>query len=228
MDETLDKTTLSTISLLEARLLRIEHILFGTTSPPARQATVPAVATLGDLERRFAHLLSRFRVYAELLKICTRPSNILYIPKNITNRFTDNSYPTLFNPTPAPDAALLPTQLSTSALRSTVLSFATSYPATASALTAATSDSDSPVPDAAASAALVALIPRMKGVEAVQVAQEAEIAALRVRSEKVLRGWYEDRVLRYGDWVADVESRVEGVEAGVRRAAKRRQTELEI
>jgi hypothetical protein len=68
----------------------------------------------------------------------------------------------------------------------------------------------------------------MKGVEAMQIAQEAEIAALRVRSERVLRSWYEDLLLRYGDWVADVEARVEGVEAGVRRAEKRRQRELEI
>ncbi|OIW31294.1 hypothetical protein CONLIGDRAFT_643288 [Coniochaeta ligniaria NRRL 30616] len=209
MDETLDKTTLATISLLEARLLRIEHILFGATTPPSRPAALPAIATLSDLERRFAHLLSRFRVYAELLKIY-------------------NNHPTLFSPTPAPDASLPPTQLSTPALRSTVLSFATSYPATASALTAATSESDSPVPDAAASAALVSLVPRMKGVEAVQIAQESEIAALRVRSERVLRSWYEERVLKYGDWVADVEARVEGVEAGVRRAARRRQTQLEI
>lgn len=74
----------------------------------------------------------------------------------------------------------------------------------------------------------MALIPRMKAVEAVQMAQEAEIAVLRVRSERVLRGWYEERLLAYGDWVADVEARVEGVEAGVRRAAKRRQRELEI
>ncbi|KAJ9129818.1 hypothetical protein NKR19_g10178 [Coniochaeta hoffmannii] len=209
MEETLDKTTLATISLLEARLLRIEHLLFGAASPPARPAAVPVVATLSDLERRFAHLISRFRVYAELLKIY-------------------NAHPTLFNPTPAPDASLPPTQLPTSALRSTVLSFAPSFPATASALTAAVSDSDSLIPDAAASAALVALIPRMKAVEAVQMAQEAEIAVLRVRSERVLRGWYEERLLAYGDWVADVEARVEGVEAGVRRAAKRRQRELEI
>lgn len=68
----------------------------------------------------------------------------------------------------------------------------------------------------------------MKGVEAIQIAQEAEIASLRVRSERVLRSWYEERVLKYGDWVADVEARVEGVEAGVRRAARRRQTELDL
>lgn len=228
MDETLDRTTLSTISLLEARLLRIEHILFGAITPPARPAAVPAIATLSDLERRFTHLLSRFRVYTELLKICRQLTVFNLYANSLLTGLTDNSHPTLFSSTPAPDASLPPTQLSTSALRSTVLSFATSYPATASALTAATSDSDSPVPDAAASAALVALIPRMKGVEAIQMAQEAEIAALRVRSERVLRRWYEERMLKYGDWVADVEARVEGVEAVVRRAAKRRQSELEI
>lgn len=72
MDQTLDKTTLSTISLLEARLLRLEHILFGAT-PPSRAQSTPAIATLSDLERRLSHLLSRFRVYAELLKICRYP-----------------------------------------------------------------------------------------------------------------------------------------------------------
>jgi hypothetical protein len=65
-------------------------------------------------------------------------------------------------------------------------------------------------------------------VEAVQVTQEAEIAALRVRSERVLRAWYEDRVLRYGEWVAGVEARVEGVEAGMRRAVRRREVEMEV
>ncbi|KAB5528963.1 nuclear distribution protein [Coniochaeta sp. 2T2.1] len=204
MNSPLDTTTLATISLLEARLLRIEHILFGATSPPTRPADTPTIATLSDLERRFAHLLSRFRVYAELLKIY-------------------NHHPTLFPLPPTP--SLPPSQLPVSSLRSTVLSYATSFPQAASALTAA---SDSPIPDAAASAQLVELIPRMRGVEAVQKAQEAEIAELRVRSERVLRQWYEERVLGYGDWVADVEGRVEGVEAGFRRAERRRAAEMEV
>ena len=79
MDSPLDRTTLATISLLEARLLRIEHILFGAASPPARPAATPTIATLSDLERRFAHLLSRFRVYAELLKICMCPPRPVYL-----------------------------------------------------------------------------------------------------------------------------------------------------
>jgi hypothetical protein len=86
MDETLDKTTLSTISLLEARLLRVEHLLFGASSSPSRPPAVPAIATLSDLERRFTHLLSRFRVYAELLKICRHYGNLHTYPQLLTNQ----------------------------------------------------------------------------------------------------------------------------------------------
>jgi hypothetical protein len=122
---------------------------------------------------------------------------------------------------------VLPTQLDLDAIRSTVLSFATSFPATASALTAATSECDSPVPDAAASAQLAALIPRLTGVQAVQVAQEAEIAALQMRSERVLRQYYEATVLKYGEWMTSMEGSLENVEARVRRAVKTEEGELE-
>lgn len=80
MDEqTLDKTALTTISLLEARLLRIEQILYGTTSAQGSQSLQqqPADSTLSslaDLERRFSTLISRFRVYADILKLCMCPS----------------------------------------------------------------------------------------------------------------------------------------------------------
>ena len=57
----------------------------------------------------------------------------------------------------------------------------------------------------------------MKGIEATQLAQEAEIAELRARSEQVIRAWYESRVLGYGNFIADVEGRVEKVERAVRR-----------
>src|SRR3569833_1621966 len=68
MDDTAD----STISLLEARLLRIEHLLYGSSAlATARPAGTSTVESLENLERRFNSLLSRFRVYAELLKVCT-------------------------------------------------------------------------------------------------------------------------------------------------------------
>lgn len=72
-NKTLDKTTLTTISLLEARLLRLEQLLYGATSiSTSRPSTDSALDSLADLERRFSTLISRFRVYADILKLCTR------------------------------------------------------------------------------------------------------------------------------------------------------------
>jgi hypothetical protein len=68
----LDETTLSTLSLLESRLMRLEHLLHGqTVSQPVSQEE-QATLRLAELDRRFNGLLSHVRVYADLLKICTR------------------------------------------------------------------------------------------------------------------------------------------------------------
>ncbi|KAI1379895.1 hypothetical protein F4677DRAFT_298189 [Hypoxylon crocopeplum] len=194
MDSTLDNATLSTISLLEARLLRVEHLLFGHS---VQQPKVPAIRSLQELEHRFGTLLQRVRVYAELLK--------LY-----------KSQPTLFQPPPSSEP---PSELPPDALRAIVLAAASSYPATASALTAI---SDTPVPDPELSASLASLLPRMKGVEATQLAQAAEVSELRARSEAVVRQWYESDVLGYSNFVAGVEGRVERAERTVRRVEKAR------
>lgn len=65
-----NKTALSTIALLEARLLRIEHLLYGSSPARLPGTSTSTVDSLADLERRFSSLISRVRVYAELLKIC--------------------------------------------------------------------------------------------------------------------------------------------------------------
>ncbi|KAI1804827.1 hypothetical protein F4811DRAFT_518557 [Daldinia bambusicola] len=194
MESTLDNTTLSTISLLEARLLRIEHLLYGHT---VQQPKVSAIRTMQELEHRFGTLLQRMRVYAELLK--------LY-----------KSQPTLFQPPPPSQP---PSELSPEALRAIVLASASSFPATASALTAI---SDTPIPDPAHTAALAALLPRMKGIEATQIAQAAEIAELRARSEVAVRQWYEHNVMGYSNFVAGIEGRVENAERVIRRVERAR------
>ncbi|KAI1171306.1 hypothetical protein F4777DRAFT_65173 [Nemania sp. FL0916] len=194
MASKIDDTTLSTISLLEERLLRLEHVLYGSSAP---QPTTAVTRGLHDLEHRFSKLLQHIRVYDELLK--------LY-----------KSNPTLFHPPPASQP---PPELSLESLRAIVLSAASSYPQTASALTAI---SDTPIPDPAQSAALAALLPRMKGIETTQLAQAAEIAELRARSEVAVRQWYKHDVMGYSNFVADVEDRIERVERGVRRVEKAR------
>ncbi|KAK1480133.1 nuclear distribution protein [Colletotrichum cuscutae] len=198
MDTSLDKTTLSTISLLESRLLRIEHLLYGPTAPSHSSQTESAVDTLEDLERRFNHLLSRIRVYGELMKIY-------------------NSQPTLFQPPPPPEP---PIHLAPEAIQATVLASAAAFPATASSLT---SVNDCPIPESSQSAALASLMPRLRGIEATQIAQEAEMAELRARSENVLQAWYQQGVLGVSDFVADVEGRVEMIERRVRRAEREKE-----
>lgn len=71
MATTMDDTTLSTLDLLESRLLRIEHLLYGQAVSPALAQDRSAVEKISQLDRRFSHLLDKFRVYAELIKICT-------------------------------------------------------------------------------------------------------------------------------------------------------------
>ncbi|KAI0125352.1 nuclear distribution protein [Xylariales sp. AK1849] len=188
----LDETTLETLSYLETRLLRIEHILYGHTIPPPK---TPATTSLEQLENRFATLLKRVRTYAELLKIY-------------------NAHPTLFPSSSTSTAPTPPSSLGVDALLQIILSSSPLYQSTASSLTAI---DDTPIPDPAVSASLAALLPRMKAVEATQLAQQAEIAELRGRSETVVRRWYEGSVVGYGDFVAGIEGRVEGVERGVRR-----------
>ncbi|KAL6352918.1 hypothetical protein LRP88_13395 [Fusarium phalaenopsidis] len=199
----MDDTTLSTLDLLESRLLRIEHLLHGQTVSPALVQDRSAVEKIGQLERRFSHLLDKFRVYAELIKIY-------------------KAHPDFFHATAPSDP---PSQLSSDAIQSIVLASASAFPATLSSLTAI---KDSPIPDPSESANLVALQDRMKAIETTQIAQAAEIADLRKRSETVIRSWYEIGVLDNSRTIADLESRVAIVERQVRRAERELEAEDEL
>lgn len=63
----------------------------------------------------------------------------------------------------------------------------------------------------------------MRGIEATQIAQEAEMAQLRERSEEVLKNWYQQGVIGASEFVADVEGRVERAERRVRRAEREKE-----
>lgn len=130
----------------------------------------------------------------------------------VANHQPDKSYPSLFQ---SPPADVPPTQLDPDALRAVVLSYASAFPATASALSAALVDT--PVPEAALSAQLVGLVPRMEALAASQKQLDAEVASLRGRSEKLVRQYYERQALGASKVVASVEARVERAEGRVRR-----------
>lgn len=68
----------------------------------------------------------------------------------------------------------------------------------------------------------------MKAIETTQIAQAAEIADLRKRSETVIRSWYETGVLDNSRTMADLESRVAIVERQVRRAERELEAEDEL
>ncbi|RGP79632.1 putative ro-10 required for nuclear distribution [Fusarium longipes] len=203
MATTMDETTLSTLDLLESRLLRVEHLLYGQSQSPALVQDRSATDQIGQLERRFSNLLYDFRVYHELMKIY-------------------RAHPDFFH---APEPSEPPSQLDIDAIQSIVLASASAFPATLSSLTAI---KDSPIPDPAESAALVALRDRMKAIEATQTAQAAEIADLRRRSETAVRAWYETGVLSNSKTMADLESRMECVERQVRRAEREQEAEDEL
>jgi len=57
----------------------------------------------------------------------------------------------------------------------------------------------------------------MKAIETTQLAQAAELAELRQRSEAVMLAWYERGVLANSQSLADLESRAQDVEKTVRR-----------
>ncbi|RFU77868.1 nuclear distribution [Trichoderma arundinaceum] len=197
MDDPFDKTTLATISLLESRLLRIEHLLYGTTASPfsSQNQHDAALEKMDALEQRFGRMVSQIRVYGELLKIY------------------------LFH---SPPPSQPPSQLDSEAVQYIVLSSASSFPATLSALTAV---KDIPIPDTSASASLISLTQRMKAIEATQLAQASEISALRSKSEALVRSWYENGAVVNSQVLADSEGKIQRVEREVRR--RERQLEEE-
>ena len=118
-----------------------------------------------------------------------------------------------------------PSKLDVDTICAIVLAAAPQYQSTLSLLT---SIKDTPIPDPTQSAALIATRDRLKALEATQVAQAAEAAELRSRSEAVVQAWYEGSVLRKSQFMSDVEGRFELVERAVRRAEREQKVAQEI
>jgi hypothetical protein len=91
-----------------------------------------------------------------------------------------------------------------------------------------TSILDVPVPPAELSAQLIALVPRIARLEALQAAQNSEIAALRERSAALIQRWYTVNILGAGDSWAELEGRVGQVEQKVRRATLAKQLDADL
>jgi hypothetical protein len=145
------------------------------------------------------------------------------IQYNITDFTSDDRFPDLFQSPPTHE---IPEGLSTRTLASIVLSYATTFPETASRLT---SLNDIPVPDAQSSAELIELQPRMDRLAETQVRQAESISELRVRTARVLQRWYEVGLVGSGECWAEWEGRLEDVDREVRRREvikERRENEI--
>lgn len=95
MEDLLDQTTLSTLSLMESRLKRIEHLLYGQATSASRTHDTPAARRIRDLERALASLLSEYRVYSDILKIRRSCPALSHSPHPTDEQQTRNS-PTSF------------------------------------------------------------------------------------------------------------------------------------
>ncbi|KAJ5649857.1 uncharacterized protein N7484_003580 [Penicillium longicatenatum] len=207
-----DSVAGATIELLEARLRRLTYLLGGATdwtgipTTPEKPASLEETVSrrLASLERELEKLGRKVPVVRDVIQLHDR-------------------FPDLFQSPPSHE---IPEGLSTRALTSIVLSYATAFPETASRLT---SLNDLPIPDAQSSATLIDLQPRMDRVAQTQAQQAAEISELRIRTAKVLQRWYEVGLVGSGECWAEWEGRLEGVEREVRRreaVKERRENEI--
>ncbi|KAL4884176.1 hypothetical protein BJY04DRAFT_215606 [Aspergillus karnatakaensis] len=232
-----DQTTLSTLHLLESRLHRLTYLLTGdsnwtgTPNPPQKPASYEETVArrLQNLERKLLLLSEKEGggVVKDILAIYDRfpelfkPSSSLATPSNPNPNAqspdtNDTDVPSV-SPThesPSLDQAIDNLNPPLEIQKSTILAYATTLPELASRLTSLT---DTPIPDAELSAALINLQPRMGVLSKVQEEQAREISELRVRSANAVKRFYELGVLGAGEVWGEWEGRVEGVERGVRR-----------
>ncbi|KAH8816875.1 hypothetical protein F5884DRAFT_237753 [Xylogone sp. PMI_703] len=188
-------TAIETIDLLNARLKRIEYVVYGNVDSEKRDGTDASVyERLSNVEHVLHQLSSKPKGIQELLRFYSR-------------------YPDLFQSVEPTNE--LPTTLDTPEITAIVLASASLYPTTASRLTSIV---DTPIPEAELSTQLISLQPRIAKLEAIQAAQNSDLAELRQRTAALIQRWYAVDVLGAGDNWAELEERVEKVEQGVRRA----------
>ncbi|KAG8422801.1 hypothetical protein J3459_010020 [Metarhizium acridum] len=213
MDNTLDQTTLATINLLESRLLRLEHLLHGPAASLPHVYQDSAAQKLKDMERRFSMVVSHFRVYSELLKICqccteTARYHVIH---------STDIKPRQVQSGPFPRPGRLCTAIPAVKRTQFNLSYYLRRLPIPQLYLPYTAIQDSPIPDPSESASLIALTNKMRAIEATQIAQLAEIAELRRRARTVIRLGTRTGVLNNSQSLADVETRVERIEKQIRQ-----------
>ena len=213
-------TALSTLSLLDLRLSRLEHVLTGSSFPTSSRTQASTITTdnahnssvptqLRSLEARLTNLKRLDGVSGSLVRMVDS---------------LRREYPEIFVQTSrqqqSSDTASIH-ELSNHAHE--VLANSTLYTTTSAYLQALQTLK---IPSAQQSASLIDAAPRFSGLQQRQERLDDEIEELKGRSATLLEWWMKNGVVGIGELWEDWESRVKDCERIVRREERRVQEEM--
>ncbi|KAI9814531.1 MAG: hypothetical protein M1832_005711 [Thelocarpon impressellum] len=205
MAAAMDDTASRTIDELERRLGHIRYMVagyfdadneLGEVQKGGPQRTV--AARMDALEQALSGLCKKSRAVHDVLAVVDRHPDLVGPAE----------------PRPATTGSLGPEHL-----LATVTARATLYPAVSSGLTSVL---DTPVPPARASVELMALQPKIEGVDVVLERQAQEIAELRERTATLVWRWHSIQALRGQECWLEWNERLSQVAQGVRRLERAR------
>lgn len=211
-------TALSTLSLLNLRLSRLEFLLTGASSsqdadlqPPARQDTAQA----------------RHSVLSQIQTLSTRLDNLKRLdglPGSLV-RMVDTlrrEYPEIFNLTFTPPVSEPTNTKDLSRQADEVLAHATLYTSTSSRLQTLQTLR---IPSAAHTANLIDQGPRVKALAERQDRLDAQVDELKERSVKAITWWKENEIDGMNELWDDWQERVKACERTIRREERKRRDE---
>lgn len=206
---------LSTLSLLNLRLSRLEYFLTGSSTPlknAHRDLPANSHGSTPDIQKRLRELETRL---AQLKRSDGVSGNLIRMLDQMRRQ-----YPELFPHNRQSVEQDVPTperELSTRA--SEVLSSSTLYTTTSAHLQTLQTLR---TPSASLSANLINVRPRLQNLKERQVELDREIAQLKRRSATVVQWWMKTGVVGMGELWDDWEDRVTTCERSVRREERRR------
>lgn len=211
-------TALSTLSLLNLRLSRLEFLLTGTSSSqdpehqsPALQKTVPAhhsiPSQIHTLENRFTNLK----------RLDGLPGSLVRMVDTLRRE-----YPEIFSSSATQPSSETTNTKDLSQHADQVLSHATLYTSTSSRLQTLQTLR---IPPAAHSAKLIEQGPRVKALAQRQERLDADIDNLKERSVNVVSWWRENEIDGMNELWDDWQERVKACERSIRREERRRREE---
>lgn len=211
-------TALSTLSLLNLRLSRLEFLLTGTSSSqnpehrsPALQNTVPAHQSIPSqihaLETRLANLK----------RLDGLPGSLIRMVDTLRRE-----YPEIFSSSATQPSFETTSTKDLSQHADEVLSHATLYTSTSSRLQTLQTLR---IPPAAHTANLIEQGPRVKALAERQERLDADIDDLKERSVNVVSWWRENEIDGMNELWDDWQERVKACERTIRREERRRREE---